>query len=335
MRLNLGYQNLISENYHVPSSTDYGLELIPGTDAYGTTYAPDGSSIAYGVSHDDFDDWRGVTTDLASGGTRTDVDAGEDIFIWHLYVKPTNDGSHRTVLYIRNSSGDSDSFGYNVHFVDGSVVSSIDNPWGSNAPSLAYGYVPIKNNWFYLYVAGDCRNKPANQLEFKYYINAPNADWDTGEGCYIWRPTLEKSQIRYQPGFPKSTGLSVIDQSDFPTVEFSQLPSNIGEIENDLFDVKNSTDGALLRPKTHNDRNLKTMVWDKIHYNKHGKMIYGLREGLRDKLGLDCALFYPENFKSHIKTALIRIVDFRFTYTEIPNIAHVEIDYYITDSIEY
>lgn len=330
MRLHLGYQNLITNSGVMPGGITDSMEYISGTISYGTTYAPDGSSTAYGVANTGSASWRGLRT-----GYRTDIQTGDDILIWGGFVKPTSDSSIRTVLYLRNDGGPQD-FGYNVYFNDGSIFSAIDNPWSTSQDSLAYGYTPLRNNWFYIYMVCDTRNDDVISLDAKYFVNAPNGvDWVSGEGAYAWGLTLEQTKLRITPGPPIITGGNTINPTDFQAVEFTQIPSNIGEIDNDIFSEKYSLDGYLLRPSTHNDRNLKTMVWNNINYQTHGKMIYGIKSALRDKVERDCVLFYPSGFKSKEDWAFIRIVDFRFTYSLTRNMASLEVDYYVVSAQRY
>jgi len=329
MRLHFGYQNLIGDSGKVAGGDSNTMAMISGTDLYGTTVAPDGSSTAEGYSNDTALSWRGITTQ-----TRSDLDAGEDIYLWGGYIKPTSDGSIRHIMYV-NGDKASNCFGYNISFHDGSVFSAIDNPWMTSDDCLDYGYFSLRNNWIYAYMVCDYRHKSGSGVEFIHYVNANQTSWQVDEGAYMWGFTLEKTQERRLNGPPIITGVNLIDHTDFPVVDFTQLPSNIEEIENDIYGYIKSTTGALMNHSTFVDKNLKTMIWDKINYVKNGRMIHGLRSALRENLEQDCVLFYPKGFKSRIDWAYVRIVDFRFEYTEIPNVAIVEVDYYIINSQRY
>lgn len=324
MRLLLGHQNLIKDNGTIPSSLPGSMEIITGTESYGITVAPDGSSTAYGFYPNSTTQWRGIRTKDKV------LPADGYIYLWSLYVKPTSDHSIRTVLYLRNKGDDADSFGYNVHFQNKKVISAIDNPWASSQDSLNYGYVPLDNDWFYFYMACDCRYLTSADVSAVFYINAPTPE-DISEGCYVWRPVLERSVRRSFPSPGELTETEYIDGSDFPSIEFTQLPSNIEEIENDLYKSYYTVSGELKRSTTAVDKSKKTLVWEYVNYQKHGAMIYGLREALRDKLESDASLYYPDGFKSKIRCALIRVVDFRFEYQVAPHMARVEVDYYITN----
>lgn len=327
MRLHLGYQNLIGESDSVAGG-DTNTVQTSSLNTYGTTLAPDGSSLAEGFYYSS--PWGSVVTSAA----RTDLDSGEHIYMFGTFVKPTSGDPTRHILFAQGDT-DAESFSYNIYFEDGSVLSAVENSGSFYDSCLDYGYYSLRDNWIYAYISCDFRNKTVTTLRFLNYVNAPYAGSDPSEGVYVWGFTLEKTQERRLNGPPIITGVTPINPSDFVVVDFTQLPSNIDEVENNIYEVTQTLGGSVNNSSTHIDRNLKKLVWDKINYVTHGKMIYNMRESLRDKVEQDCVLFYPEGFKNEIDYSFIRVIDFNFEYTEIRDIAHVELDYYIISSHRY
>ena len=332
MRLNLGYQNLVAGSDTISSTNEYTIRNNNASAlSTPTTIAPDGSSTAYGYGGNT--SWKL----LQANTTRTDLTSGSHIYIYSVYMKPSSDLSIRSVIY-PYFVNETKNAGIEFYFLDSSVTRF--NKYGAVGAQLGHwriGYTPIRDNWFYVYGVFDARNiNPGGQLYFNYYPNVPFDSYTADEGMYYWRFNIQKSNLLNIDTPPIQTPLaSTIDNGDYLSIDFTQLPSNIDEIENDIYENLFSTDGKIIRATTYNDKNIKTLQWDKINYTEHGYMIYNMREAVRDKAGQDCVLIYPENFKSEIDYAIIRVVDYRFTYLGLRKMASVELDYYIVSTHRY
>jgi len=337
MRLIRGYQNLISYSHLISGSGYLGDNFsFANSDAtfHGTTLSPDGSTLAIGYEGD-FGTWDKVLTYV-----RSDFISGYDIYNYSLYIKAISDHRTRAMLYPYSSVTD-DNFGLNIQITN-KKITSIDHYSGNLNPGY-FNYTYVGNDWIKLEHTFDTRGIELDvPLRIRNYINAPMGGLEaSGEGIYMWGMQLEKTKLRNRAAPLHATDTVFYDTStDYLTVDFTQLPSNIGEVDNDIFETKTSTSGLLQRVDTYSDKNLKTLSWELINYVKHGYMLYMLRESLRDKLSQDCVLEYPvgfnsDKFKSNIKSAKIRVVDFRFTYLDKRDYASVEIDYYVISTQEY
>lgn len=297
---------------------------------YGVTTAPDGSSVAEGYTNTGTLSSRSMTT-----LTRTDLTCGYDIYSYSSYIKPIDSIYTRTLLFLYMPDTDPwSNAAIQIDFTNSEIHSMTQR--GASQTLWNFSYEESNNGWFFVSFIFDARNyNPDSRILARLYPNEDNPYWASGHGCYFWGTTVNKTKLRNVVAPVTLTESSITDHSDFISVDFTQLPSNLGEVENDIHTTKTYLDGNFSRASVYIDKEVKTIAWEKIDYTKHGKMIYNLRESLRDKIGQDCILEYPSGFKSQIHSAKIRVVDFRFTYTSINNIANVELDYYIVDTYSY
>jgi len=331
MKLFLGKQNLL---YYSNQYDNVNGWLSADCTLTGYTLAPDGSSLA-SVYHSDLANWS--NEDLYSSGSLNLFTGNQNAYLISWYVKPVTSSLIRTLLYLVEPT-ESVYWSSEIRFNDRTVVSYEHLYGGVHRGLINLGYNYVGNGWYKFWGIHDVRDYPNSNNEEVYiriFPTAASSGYPNTQSVAIWGVQVEESRYRNYPTPLRTTDGTRINLGDFHMVDLTQLPSNIDEIENDFYTTEYNSIGELKRRYTYKDTNVKKLIWEKINYKKHGQMIYWLREALRDKAGHDCVLEYPLGYKKYRRSSDIRIVNFTMDYLTIPDIARIEIDYYIVNTYNY
>lgn len=329
MRLFLGKENMLSYSNQFD---DVGPWDSPTAALKGATLSPDGSTYALIYSGDNAS-WHNVTTNNTVFPMLTHENKA---YIISFFAKPEND-SVTTSLLAYLSDAVSEYWGMKVEFADGTVDAFYSAPGGNHYGVANLGYNNVGNGWFKFWGLYDVRdNMSASQqnCEFRLYPNS-NGNPVNNVGVGLWGVQIEKTNRRSRPIPTRLTDGTAFVGADCTMIEFTQLPSNIDEVLNDFYTTEKDAQGEVIRRRTSINKNLQKLVWRNINYKTHGHMIYVMRESLRDKLGRDCVLEYPHKIHRTVRSADIRVVDFKFDYSLTPNMASVELHYVVEQTYPY
>jgi len=328
MRLFLGNENLLSY-----SNLHYSIGQWDTNTAgiKGVIISPDGSTYAISYTGDNAS-WDYVRTDEALLPLPTHESMA---YLISFYAKADTAYRTRVLSYLYDNV--SEYWGLAIEFED-NTLSSCESVAGANHYGVAnFGRNYVGNGWYKFWGLHDVRDNKfvaAQNCELRIFIN-PNGDEAKDVGSAIWGVRIEKTNRRNYPTPLRITDGTAHNGLDYTMVEFTQLPSNIDEVDNNLFSTTKDSLGNIIRREVSVDDRVHKLIWNRINYKTHGHMIYVMREALRDKAKRDCILEYPHTIKRHIRSADIRVTNFVFNYLPTPNMATVEMHYIIMNTYLY
>jgi len=330
MKLFLGRQNYL---YNCNDYTGYGYSLTPSAISIGLTTAPDGTSQAI-VYYNDTTYWYYFKTATDVLPLTTDY---TDAYICSYYIKPFGPNLFRTYLLFSDPSLPAPELRRWAAYIkfDNTEVDSvvaIDNSANGYYPIDAYGYTALDNGWYRLWFAFYPTPHPEGQVcsLYVYPVVYGTTGVSPDSSCAVWGGQIEKTHKRLEP-----TPLTITDDtnytsdSDYMCIDITQLPTNIDDIENDMYTYERQLSGTIVETQTFSQNNPKELIWEKIDYIQHSQMLWGLWNAVYSRHKQDCILTYPTYFKTRIKSAVIRIIDFEYNYLALRNHAHVRIKYYV------
>lgn len=329
MRLFLGKENMLSYSNQFNNVGPWGT---PTATLKGATISPDGSTYALVYSGDNTL-WHNVLTSPSAFPMPTHENKA---YLVSFFAKPENESVTTTLLaYIRD--GVSRFWGMKIEFSDGTVDDFYSVTGASHYGVADLGYNYWGSGWYKFWGIFDVRDNiyaAEQQCTFRLYPN-PSGNPVDNVGVGLWGVQIEKTNRRSRPIPTRITDGTAIVGADCTMIEFTQLPSNIEEVMNDFYSTEKDAQGAVIRRRTAINNNVQKLVWKNINYKTHGHMIYVMRESLRDKLGRDCVLEYPHKIHRTVRSADIRVVDFKFDYSLTPNMASVELHYIVEQTYPY
>jgi hypothetical protein len=204
------------------------------------------------------------------------------------------------------------------------------------------GIVYCGSGWFRGYIivdstAGSANINGNNMLPIIYpnYVEYNPAN---PLGVVLWGVYLEKSAYPIkEPGVYNST-TSVSSGGAYTKIVFPYNPSNIEEVENNVYSTILDINGTMLRSSKNKDTDVKSMRWDILHYTKYSTFYTKLKEVEYKTIGKDVILQYPSYIKlvaEPLKQRLcyIRVLGVSCTFLEYNNCASIEMKYIITGSV--
>lgn len=331
MYLFFGKENRVPLANEYQSSTYWGATSLT---YQGVTTAPDGSSAAQIWSGD-----NSLWYNLRTSATNIPLVTGDNkALISSFYMKAMDPDYIRNFAFIAdNVSPTTKYWGSSIYFQDYTVVSHAPTTGTAHRGTLNIGNLYVGNGWYKFWQMHDLRDfeyaSPAS-CNLRVYINALGSAANN-KRVSLWGVQLEKTRYRAYPTPLRYTDNTAIIQNDYTFVVFTQLPDNITEIENNIYESYYNIQGSMSRKSLYKDNKVYTMEWSIIDYQKHGHMLYLLRQSCVDRCNTDCILEYPPLFKRNIRSADIRVLNFSLNYLDIPNMASVTAQYAIDQVYPY
>jgi hypothetical protein len=331
MRLFLGKENRLAYSNHYDDNGAWNATTL---SYVGTTLAPDNSSLAL-VYSGNASTWQKHYTSIP--GTPLPTHEGKAYLISFYTKCDSAEPDVLTAVYLDDNVVPS-YWGGTFKFIDGTLDSWTEAAGATHRGLATLGSQYVGNGWYRLWGMYDVRDNQlaaAQDCELHFFINYPGGGNVPNTKVALWGVQIEKTGRRPYPTPLRVTDGTAIIGSDYTMIEFTQLPSNINDIEGSIYSTDYDSAGSVKRRSTYSDKRVHSLVWARINYKEHGHMIYVMRESLRDKAGRDCVLEYPYSFKRTIRSADIRVIGFKLDYLPERNMARVELQYVVKQNYPY